>query len=98
MKLPQIADSQQLQLLQRICVKQGIPYELNGLSAIVASSGGDIRFTLNTMQSLVLSHGTVTVKAVKSSLLNSKDVVQSMDDYYNLLFICRRSHGSISFA
>lgn len=94
MKLPQITDAQQLQLLQRICVKQGIPYELNGLSAIVAVSGGDIRFTLNTMQSLVLSHGEVTVKAVKTSLLNSKDVIQSMDDYYNLLFICRRSHGS----
>ena len=97
LKLPPIADSQQIQLLQRICVKQEIPHEVSALSALVAFSAGDVRFSLNSLHSLVLSDGKVTAQVVKNAMLSNKDMVQSIDDYYNLLFICSRVHGRMFF-
>ena len=66
---------------------------MSALSALVASSAGDVRFSLNALHSLVLSDGKVTSQVVKNAMLSSKELVQSIDDYYNLLFICSRVHG-----
>ena len=96
-KLPPIASTQQVQFLERICTKLQIPYEVSGLTALVASGEGDLRFVLNSLHSIVFSDGEVTLKSVKKDVMNKKDVIQSIDDYFNLIFICSRAQGSIVY-
>ena len=93
MKLPPIAGTQQIQLLQRICTKQDIPFETSALSYLVQCGVGDIRYVLNTLHSLVLSYGKITNAILKTSFLSKKDTIQSLQDYFSLIFLSAKTIG-----
>ena len=93
-KLPPIASTQQIQFLERVCSKLHIPYEVAGLTALVAVGEGDLRFVLNSLHSIVFSDGEASLKSVKKAVVNKKDVIHNIDDYFNMIFICSRSQGS----
>ena len=48
---------------------------------------------LNALQAVIQLSGSVTVETVKEAGLTSKETVQNLDDFWRLVFLCKRQNG-----
>lgn len=79
--------------MQRVCEKQNIPFETAAIGTLVDLGQGDIRYVLNALQAVIQLSGSVTVETVKEAGLTSKETVQNLDDFWRLVFLCKRQNG-----
>lgn len=79
--------------MQRVCEKQSIPFETAAIGTLVDLGQGDIRYVLNALQAVIQLSGSVTVETVKEAGLTSKEIVQNLDDFWRLVFLCKRQNG-----
>jgi DNA polymerase III delta prime subunit len=81
------------QMLSNICSKENITINKNGINAIIKVSNGDMRKSINTLQSTFMTYGKITESNVYKCLGHCKN--KDMENIYQLLKDCNNMHNTI---